>query len=74
MLAFLTSYCERRNQCMNFQSSEFGSVVGKKHVNTSYCGVFELAVAMEIATMEIAFDSLSTIDLSHPDYTSVSQP
>ena len=47
---------------MNFQSWKFGSLDGRKQLHTTDCGVLALAVTMEIATKEIIFDSLPTID------------
>ena len=58
-----TSYCERRNQRMNFQLWKFDILNGRKQLNTTDCRVFVLAMAMEIATKEIIFDSLATIEL-----------
>ena len=50
---------------MNFQSWKFGILDGRKQLNTTDCGVFVLAVGMEIGTKEIIFDSLTTIDLRY---------
>ena len=47
---------------MNFQSWKFGSLDGRKQLHTTDSGVLALAMAMEIATKEIIFDSLPTID------------
>ena len=65
ILTFLTSYCERRNQSMNFQSWKFGNLHSRKQLNTTDYGVFVLVIAMEIVTKEIIFDSLTTIDLRY---------
>ena len=65
VLTFLTSYCERRNQNMNFQTWKFGILDGRKQLNTTDCGVFVLAMAVQIAAKEIIFDSLPTIDLRY---------
>ena len=46
----LTSYCERRNQSMHFQSWKFRILNGRKKLNTTDCGAFVLSMAMEIAT------------------------
>ena len=48
---------------MNFQSWKFGILDGRKQLHTTGCRVFLLAMAMEIATKEIIFDSLSSGDL-----------
>ena len=55
VLTFLTSYCERRNQNMNFQTWKFGILDGRKQLNTTDCGVFVLAMAVQIAAKEIIF-------------------
>ena len=65
VLTFLTSYCERRNQNMNFQTWKFGILDGRKQLNTTDCGVFVLGMAVEIAAKEIIFDSLPNIDLRY---------
>ena len=65
VLTFLTSYCERRNQNMNFQTWKFGILDRRKQLNTTDCGVFVLAMAVQIAAKEIIFDSLPTIDLRY---------
>ena len=50
---------------MSFQSWKFGIMDGRKKLNITDCWVFALALAMEIATKEIIFDSLPTIDLRY---------
>ena len=40
---------------MHFQSWKFGILNGRKKLNTADCGVFVLAMAMEIAVKEIIF-------------------
>ena len=65
VLTFLTSYCERRNQNMNFQTWKFSILDGRKQLNTTDCGVFVLGMAVEIAAKEIIFDSLPNIDLRY---------
>ena len=65
MLTFLTSYCEGRNENMNFQSWKLGILNGRKLLNATDSGVFVLTMAMEMATKEIIFDSLPTIGLRY---------
>ena len=47
---------------MIFQSWKFGSLDGRKQLHTTDCGVVVPVMTMEIATKEIIFDSLPTID------------
>ena len=63
ILTFLTSCCKGRNRSMNFQSWKFGILDGRKQLTTTDCGVFILLMTMEMATKEILFNSLPTIDL-----------
>ena len=50
---------------MNFQSEKFGRLDDRKQLHTTDCGVFVLEMAIEIATTEIIFDSLPTIDFRY---------
>ena len=50
---------------MHFQSRKFAILNGRKKINTTDCGVFVQAMVMEIATKEIIFHSLTTIDLRY---------
>ena len=50
---------------MNFKSWKVGILDGRKQLNTTDCAIFVLAMAMEIATKEIIFHSLTTIDLRY---------
>ena len=50
---------------MHFQSWRFGIPNGKKKLNRTDYGVCILAMGMEIATKEIIFHSLTTIDLTY---------
>ena len=63
ILTFLTSSCEGRNQSISFQSWKFDILDGRRQLHTTDYGIFFLAMAMEIDTKQIIFDSLSTIDL-----------
>ena len=50
---------------MNFQSWKFGILDDRKQLNTTDCWVFILAMAMKIATKEIIFHALTTINLRY---------
>ena len=65
LLTFLTSYREKRNQGMNFQSWQVDRLDGRKQLHTTVCEVFILEMAMETVTKQVIFDSLLTIDLRH---------
>ena len=46
ILTFIMSYCERRNQSMNFKSGKFGILDGRKQLNTTDCRPFDIAMKM----------------------------
>ena len=65
ILTFLTSYGERRNQSMNFQSWKLGILDGRKQLNATDCQGFVTETAMEIATKESIFDWIASQCLCH---------